>query len=102
MRNDDYNGDDDDPGDEDKDFDNSEFPLNQRLAALEDYVFVRYGKALFTCQMQIRSLESKLQTLLAHDSVAGPKALRYNMSTPSSPEATAGHAGTTSQGLPGW
>ena len=63
----------------------SQQPTDQRLLALEQYVFEQHARDLFSLNLRTRAVENKMSVLLAEEFQPGPKAQRYSMTRFSSP-----------------
>ena len=75
-------------GDEDILIELSKQPTDQRLLALEQYVFEQHARDIFSLNLKTRTLENKMTIVLGETDIVGSKAKRYNMSTFSSPAKT--------------
>ena len=63
-------------------------PVEQRLLALEQYVFEQHSRDLFSLNLKTRTLENKMSVVLAETDHVGKKAQKYDMSRLSSPQLT--------------
>ena len=60
-------------------------PTDQRLLALEQYVFQQHAQELYGLNLRTRTLENKMTAVLGETDSMGMKAKRYHMSALSSP-----------------